>query len=234
MEVPRSRWLWWREGGCVSSPCDISKENVRSQTWRLHTVHQWEDEPLRLITCFSVRSTGGTTCRKAAVSAKRQGDRCELEESWSFSLTQCTGIIPAGPLLWLRNSRSRAVKQKGEGGKKISVGINAELQRLLQQCGKDLDRGNHGGKPTAGSEEERAKAGDMRQQCERPWKLVSAWTWPLCQQDCVRGEAPASVLLWGWGWEPEPGGEGITAKAESLLRLGEPYNDFPYVNAKLG
>lgn len=86
----------------------------------------------------------------------------------------------------------------------------------------------------AKSEEGRAKAGGRRQQRERPWKLVSTWTWPLCQQDCVSREVPASVLLWGWSWEPEAGGDGIAAKAEFLLRPGNLYNDFPYVNAKLG
>lgn len=86
----------------------------------------------------------------------------------------------------------------------------------------------------AKSEEERAKADDMRRQREKPWKLVSAWTWPLCQQDCVSGEVPAGVSLWDWGWEPEAGGDGIAEEAEFLLRLGNLYNDFPYVNAKLG
>lgn len=89
----------------------------------------------------------------------------------------------------------------------------------------------HGGKSMAKSEVGRAKADDMRQQCERLWKFVSAQTWPLCQQDCVSEEIPASVSL--WGWEPETGRDGIATMAEFLLCVGNPY-DFPYVNAKLG
>jgi len=111
------------------------------------------------VRCFGVTSARGTTHGQAAASAKRPGDRCELEEGWSLSLAPCTGVIPAGPLLSLRNSESRAVNQKEEG-EKTPVGINADLQRLLQRYGKDLDRDNHDGKPTATSEEERAKADD--------------------------------------------------------------------------
>lgn len=106
------------------------------------------------------------------------------------------------------------------------------MQRLLQQYGKDMDRDNHDRKPVAKSEEERAKADDMRWQHDRPWKLVVAWIWPLCQQDCVSGEIPASVLL--LGWELEAGGDGIAVKAAFLLRPGNLYNSFPYVSAKLG
>lgn len=53
----------------------------------------------------------------------------------------------------------------------------------------------------AESEEERAKADEMRQQHESSRELVSASAWSLCQQDCVSGEAPVSVLFWRLGLE---------------------------------
>lgn len=71
----------------------------------------------------------------------------------------------------------------------------------------------------AKSEEGRAKGDGMRWQRERLWKFISARTWPLCQQDCVSGEIPASVSL--WGWEPEADGDGIATMAKFLLHAGK-------------
>lgn len=57
----------------------------------------------------------------------------------------------------------------------------------------------------------------------------------MYQQNCVSREVPASVSLQGWGGvKLEAGGDIIVVKAEFLLQLGNPHNDFPYVNAKLG
>lgn len=83
--------------------------------------------------------------------------------------------------------RVELITRKRRGKKKISVGIKAELHRLLQQTRTENPWLRVGRK-------------EQRQR-ERPWKLVWAWTWPLRQQDCVSREAPASASLRGWGWE---------------------------------
>lgn len=103
-------------------------------------------------------------------------------------------------------------------GKKISVGIKAELpelHRLLQQTRMKNPWLRVGRK-------------EQRQR-ERPWKLVRAWTWAL-SADCVSREAPASAGSGGW----QGCRNGMAVREELLSWTGNVYNDFPPMNAKLG
>lgn len=83
---------------------------------------------------------------------------------------------------------------------------------------KDLVRENNDRKSMAKSEEERAKADDIRRQRDRLWNLAGACSWRPCQLGCVNRDVPASLSCWHWGCVLVAGWDGITVKARFLYR----------------
>lgn len=92
-------------------------------------------------------------------------------------------------------------------GKKISVGIKAELQGLLQQTRTENPRLGVGRK-------------EQRQR-ERPWKLVWAWTWPLSAGLCKQGRS-CQCLAPGLGLGVEAGRDaGTASQCETSFSHGQ-------------
>lgn len=127
MTVVVGAWLcsqpvWHQQRKRVSS-------NFRIQTWRLHKIHQREDEPLRLITCLESEMVQcnkhwrNNTPERSSISKEA---RCQM---WAGGrLVPQPHSVP-----WHHPCRSTALAEKLSGkrrGEKVPVGINAELQRL--------------------------------------------------------------------------------------------------------